>query len=148
MTSPGLKQLAPSAFLASVVGCTDVIRLLLPPRLRDAPYQAHEAALRAWSVGQEEPPPLADHSRQKAWDTPQVEATFKAIQAAAPDASVRARLLAACRKESGAWLHALLVSALGLRMDDEVMRVAMGLHLGVSQCHPHECHLCGAGVDH
>ena len=27
-------------------------------------------------------------------------------------------------------------------MDDELMRVAMGLHLGVSLCH-----LCGAGVD-
>ena len=24
----------------------------------------------------------------------------------------------------------------------------MGLHLGVSLCHPHKCHLCGAGVDH
>ena len=33
-------------------------------------------------------------------------------------------------------------------MDDEVMCVAMGLCLGVSLCHPHECHLCGAGVDH
>ena len=100
-------------------------------------------------MGHEEPPPLAaDHSLQKAWDTPRVEATFKAIQAAAPDAPARARLLAACRKESGAWLHALPVSALGLRMDDEVMRVAMGLRLGVPLCHPHECHLCGAGVDH
>ncbi len=43
-------------------------------------------------------------------------------------------------------LATLLVSALGL--DDEVMRVAMGLCLGASLCHPHECHLCGAGVDH
>ena len=32
-------QLAPSAFLASAAGCTDVIRLLLPPRLRDAPIK-------------------------------------------------------------------------------------------------------------
>ena len=100
-------------------------------------------------MGHEEPPPLAtDHSRQKAWDTPWVETTFKAIQAAAPDAPMRAHLLVACKKESGAWLHALPVSALGLDMNDKVMRVAMGLRLGVSLCHPHECHLCGAGVDH
>ena len=80
-------QLAPSVFLASAAVCTDIIRLPLPPRLRDAPYQAREAALTAWSVGHEEPPPPAtDQSIQKAWDTPQVEATFKAIQAAAPDA--------------------------------------------------------------
>ena len=142
-------RLAPSAFLASAAGCTDIICLLLPPRLRDTPYQVCEAALRAWRVGHEEPPPLvADHSRQKAWDTPRVEATFKAIQAAAPDNPASARLFAACRKESGAWLHALTVSALGLHMDDKVMRVAMRLPLGASLCHPHECQLCGAEVDH
>ena len=132
-------RLAPSAFLASAAGCTDIICLLLPPRLRDTPYQVCEAALRAWRVGHEEPPPLvADHSRQKTWDTPRVEATFKAIQAAAPDNPASARLFAACRKESGAWLHALTVSALGLHMDDKVMRVAMRLPLGASLCYPHE----------
>ena len=100
-------------------------------------------------MGHEEPSPLAaDHSRQKVWDTPRVKATFKAIQAAAPDARARAHLLVVCRKESGAWLHALPVSSLGLRIDDEVMRVVMGLRLGASLCHLHECHLCGAGVDH
>ena len=31
-------QLAPSAFLASAAGCTDIIHLLLPPRLKDTPY--------------------------------------------------------------------------------------------------------------
>ena len=33
-------------------------------------------------------------------------------------------------------------------MYDEVMHVAMGLRLGASLCHPHECHLCGARVDY
>ena len=33
-------QLPPSVFLASVADCTDIIRLLLPPRLRDTPYLA------------------------------------------------------------------------------------------------------------
>ena len=32
-------------------------------------------------------------------------------------------------------------------MDDEVVRVAMGLRLGATICYPHECHLCGARVD-
>ena len=57
-------------------------------------------------------------------------------------------LLTACWKESGAWLHVLPLSALGLCMADEVMHVAMGLCLGASLCHPHECHLCGTGVDY
>ena len=59
----------------------------------------------------------------------------------------RARLLAACRRESGVWLHALLMSSLGFRMDNEVIRMAMGLHLGVPLCCPHACLLCGEGVD-
>ena len=141
-------QLAPSAFLASAAGCTNISRELLPPRLRDTPYDACEDALKAWSVGHTEPPPPVEVSHcQKAWDVPRVNAAFKAIQDAAPDATTQARLLAACRKESGAWLHALPITSLGLRMDDEVVRVAMGLRLGATICYPHECHLCGTRVD-
>ena len=40
------------------------------------------------------------------------------------------------------------MSALGLRMDDNVVRVAVGLRLGVSLCQPHQCHQCGMEVDH
>ena len=65
----------------------------------------------------------------------------------APDATIQARLQAACRKESGAWLHTLPIASLGLCMDDKVVRVAMGLRLGTTLCYPHECHLCGARVD-
>ena len=35
-----------------------------------------------------------------------------------------------------------------LRMDDEVLRVAVGLRLGVALCRPHKCHQCGAEVDY
>ena len=73
---------------------------------------------------------------------------FQSNPSSSPRHPARARLLAACKKESEAWLHTLPVSVLGLRMDDEVMCVAMGLCLGAPLCHPHECHLCGAGVDH
>ena len=38
--------------------------------------------------------------------------------------------------------------AIGLRMDDEVLQVAVGLRLGVALCRPHKCHQCGAEVDH
>ena len=58
----------------------------------------------------------------------------------------RARLLAAHTRESGAWLNALPVSALGLRMDDDTVRVAMGLRLGAPLCLPHVCHHCRAEV--
>lgn len=64
----------------------------------------------------------------------------------ATDPSTWAWLLAVCRWETGALLHALLMSSLGLRMDSEVIHVAKGLHHGVLLCHPHVHQLCGAGV--
>ena len=47
-----------------------------------------------------------------------------------------------------AWLNAFPMSSLGLCMDDEVIRVVIGLCLGVSLCLPHECQPCGARVKH
>ena len=58
-----------------------------------------------------------------------------------------ARLLAAATPESGAWLNALPISSLGLKVDDNVMRIAASLCLGVAICHPHKCRSCGADMD-
>ena len=66
----------------------------------------------------------------------------------APDAISRARLLATSAKESGAWLYALPISSSGLRMDDNTIRVAVGLCIGAPLGRPHLCHHCGANVDH
>ena len=74
--------------------------------------------------------------------------TVNALFEAASDEKSRARLLAASSKESGAWLHAVPVSSLGLRMDNNTVRVAVGLRLGAAICHPHTCCHCGAEVDH
>ena len=64
----------------------------------------------------------------------------------AADEEERARLLAVMTKESGAWLRALLVTALGLRMDDSTVRVAVGLRLGTHICGAHTCQHCEAEV--
>ena len=42
----------------------------------------------------------------------------------------------------------MLVSSLGLCMDDNVIRVAVGLRLGAPLCEPHHCQHCGDVVDH
>ena len=101
-----------------------------------------------WSEGLDaSTPPVADAPRQKAWDAPRVAPSVKALQEAAPDISAQTRLLAASLKEEGAWLQALPVSSLGLRMEDDVFRVATGLRLGVPLCQPHKCQQCGTPVD-
>ena len=66
----------------------------------------------------------------------------------APDKLAQVRLLASQMKELGEWLHTPPMSAIGLRMDDVVLRVAVGLRLGVALCRPHKCHQCGTEADH
>jgi len=47
---------------------------------------------------------------------------------------------------SGDWLLSVPIANCGLRLDDEAVRVAVGMRLGVSLCVPHKCR-CGAEVD-
>ena len=58
----------------------------------------------------------------------------------------RARLFTAVSAQhSGDWRHARPISPCGLRLDDEAIRVAVGLSLGTDLCHPNSCP-CGAGA--
>ena len=58
----------------------------------------------------------------------------------------RALFLAVCCQHSGDWLFALPIASCGLKMNDEALKVAVGLRLGLDLCVPHECH-CGSMVD-
>ena len=44
-------------------------------------------------------------------------------------------------------MNALPISSLGLRINDEIVRSAIGLRLGALLCQPHSCSHCGANVD-
>ena len=76
-----------------------------------------------------------------------ISLNFEDLLRAATEPRTRGRLLVAAASESGSWLNALPVLSLGLRMDDDVVRIAVDLCLGVPLCHPHACQLCGAPVD-
>jgi len=54
--------------------------------------------------------------------------------------------LAAASLHSGDWLFALPIASCGLRLDDEAVRIGVGLRLGLLLCIPHQCH-CGSQVD-
>jgi len=56
--------------------------------------------------------------------------------------SRRRQRVAAQAPHSGDWLLALPVANCGLRLDDEAVRVAVGMRLGLSLCVSHNCH-CG-----
>ena len=143
-------QLAPSAFWPQLLAPSSS-----PTRSSQQGYRRHPVLLSMWPspsgpVGMMSPPPPSAPASflQNSWDAPRVKLAYRDLLESASDAPAQARLLAALAKESGAWLHVLPVSLLGLRMDNEVVRVAMGLRLGVTLCHPHVCQHCHNQVDH
>ena len=93
-----------------------------------------------------EAPSGPDVHKQKAWDSPQVKAAFSVLLDAAIPRD-KGRLLAVQRRESGAWLTAPPVASLGLRLEDETVRIGVGLRLGVPICSTHKCTQCGDQVD-
>jgi len=68
------------------------------------------------------------------------------VESSYSDPQQKARFLAAASPHCGDWLLALSITACGLRLSDEAVRVAVALRLGCSVCVPHSCR-CGSLVD-
>ena len=76
-----------------------------------------------------------------------VKTSYSSLLEGARTEQDKARLLAVACPESGPWIMVATISALGLNMDDDVIRVAAGLHLGLPLCRPHTCASCKVEVD-
>ena len=85
-------------------------------------------------------------ARQSFWDRPGIQADRLLVESSLSSAFQRASFLVTSSKHSGDWLYALPGTSCGMRLDDEAVRVAIGLRLGLELCVPHQCH-CGAQVD-
>ena len=140
--------LAPSAFLASAGGASDLMQELLPDHLSSTPYLDRDLALSRWKQALPEDTPVPSAvNRQKSWDGPVVQHTYDTLLEHCTNEISRSRLLGAGSFESGAWLNAPPISSLGLRMPNEAIRIAIGLRVGASICLPHSCSFCGGPVD-
>jgi len=138
--------LAPSAFLASAASTSDLQARLLPAGF-SAPDFYVQSTQAIWLNRYKGT--LPDESvagKQKSWDEACVKKGLTLLSELSAEPQFQARFLACQADHSGDWLHAWPISACGLRMDDEAVRVAVGLRLGLDLCSPHPCP-CGAAVD-
>ena len=83
---------------------------------------------------------------QSAWNKPVVADDLAAVKSHFCDSFNTARLLAVLAPHSDDCLHALPLATCGLKLDDEVIMIAVGHRLGVNLCEPHQCP-CGKLVD-
>lgn len=140
-------SLALPSFLASV-SSTSALQSHVLANCSVLESTAEDTYRQNWSSGfPDAPAPTAPASfKQSAWDQPGIQSVKSEVWSYAQDPYNKARLAAASAPHSGDWLHALPVSACGLKLDDEALRVAVGLRLGVNLCIPHQCP-CGLLVD-
>ena len=141
-------QVAPSAFLAPTITISVLVESILPVDLHSTPSPFVDVALTRWSKGHNSNPPTGTGaSQEKNWDQPVAVASAESLLNKAPHDMARARLLATMAQGSGAWLQALPITSLGLKMDDNTLRISVGLRLSTAICASHPCHHCGAEVD-
>jgi hypothetical protein len=135
-------QLASTAFLASAAG-THTLQAQI---LRNCPAADEDlsVSLDHWLslTGRPAEDALTVGS-QRVLDSAVIGHIFESLVKNQTTQYQQARLLAAAAAYSGDWLHAVPIPACGLRLNDEAIRVAVGLRLG---CQPYRC-VCGASVD-
>ena len=141
-----VSSLAPSAFLASAAGTRDLQDLILrrTERTTDAIFDSCLAS--QLSKFPMLPPSGSDAGKQHAWDKAVIEAEFGILVNCYTDTNHKARLLAAAAPHSGDWLHTMPIASCGLHMDNDSVRIAVGMRLGCALCQAHSCQ-CGATVD-
>ena len=85
-------------------------------------------------------------TKQRSWDAAAIGHCNAALDRGWSDPANTARLLAARDGLSGDWQRAYPISSCGLRVVNDIIRIAAGLRLGCILCKPHKCG-CGAPVD-
>ena len=142
-------QLSAPAFLSSVHGADALVSHILDVGSLVSQDPLVAEASQFWSrlVGVNvASTPSGLLSLQKSWDSPIIDASYEALLMNASDNYSKARLRAATAPHAGDWLKAIPAASLGLRLENESMRIAVGLRLGTSLCMPFTC-TCGSQVD-
>ena len=98
---------------------------------------------RHFSKGQ---PHRPNSTKQSSWDKASIQKSKQIRQEGVKTQVDRARLLAASEPGNGDCLKAYPFISCGRRIDNEVLRIAVELQLGLPHCEEHSCP-CGETVD-
>ena len=140
--------LASSAFLASAASTNELQTSILPTDSAEIPYDLVSSALTSWkTLTDSEPPAGTATHRQSEWDRHLTDKAWSSLLESTSNPRDRARLLSSRASHSGDWMLAPPVTALGLRLSNEEVRIAVGLRLGTTLCEPHVCNHCRGNVD-
>ena len=135
-----------TAFLASAAGSLDLQNRILGQSSCWIDPEIDRIRSVWCSIGGSEFPLGTAADKQSSWDFGVCKFQFDALVSRHADPIDRARLLAVSAPHSGDWLHALPLSACGLRLDNDTVRATIGLRLGAKLCEPHRCP-CGGWVE-
>ena len=141
-------RVAPSAFLASQAATKKLAVAMLPDRLHGTMCGGVDEARNIWqALGGGQLLTGECEGVQRKWDEVIVQYDQQwLLDQAAADAQSTARLKAVMSSHAGDWLSAPPLTAAGLRLDNNTIRVAVALRLGAPICAPHKC-VCGSLVD-
>ena len=140
-------MLALSAFLASAADTLHLKEAILSASAAGADDTAVSNIKMTWSclANTTKPSDLSKHI-QRAWHGPVTTVAYNILMSTSQTSVDLARLKAVVTPHAGDWLHAPLLTAVGLRLSDETIRIANGSRLGTKICQRRTC-VCVATVD-
>ena len=139
-------ELAVPAYLSSICASESLTNSLLPEGLRNESNQFYDQGSEAWKSTLSTETLPTNPSLQSEWEVPLVNRRFLMIFNEAPSNEEKARLIAVSLEHSSDYLYALPLASLGLKLDNQSLRISCALRLGSLICHQHKC-LCGKKVE-
>ena len=128
-----MSSLALPAFLASVASTQSLQDDILTDCVQSE-SNFLQSYLAIWSAKFGDIPDALP-TKQPFWDRPGVLEDKAQVEASLVSAYHRASFSAASCQHSGDWLFAQPIASCGLKLDDEAVRVAVGLRLGIYASH-------------
>ena len=139
-----VSQLAEVCYASSLTSTEDRVRSIITPDMCEPFAETVREAQSRTGVYDRVPP---DKIRsQGAWSQIIHEDAKNALLENASSNLEKARLRAVSRPGAGAWLQALPSHPLGTALEDNTLRICVGLRLGTPLVSPHTCSQCGDPV--